>query len=309
MFKTFPEFSKPSIADRAAYNELIRSYPPYADLSFAMLMTWWNTLDSVAISMLNDNLVISYWLPGDEKHSGLSLIGKNMVDESICTLFDHFHDKGEPARLVHVPEFVTASIRHPELFKYTEEREYDECVISLRKLEKQIKKAKQSKSEGTPAPDSPKKIEVKIIDLGLASSRHLLLETHTRWRNHGAVNYTLDLVEQTMPVFITQGKDLGAAAIGLFIDSRLQAFLLYQKPSDKKYVIIDFLQMNAAMPGLFDVVVYQFVSWFIAEGFRYANLDADLGLPLLRSMRLSLGPVNFLRKYTIEPTTGKGTTS
>jgi hypothetical protein len=303
MFKTFPEFSKPTIADREAYNELIKNYPPYADLSFAMLMTWWNALDSLAISMLNGNLIISYWLPGDEKHSGLSLIGKDMVDESMCTIFDHLQEKGETARLVHVPEFVIANIRHPELFKYTEEREYDECVISLRKLEKQFKKINQDSSDRkNKNTNIPKKVEVRVIDLRLTASRHLLLEAYTRWHNHGAVNYTLDMVEQTIPVVITQGEELGVEAVGIFIGDRLQAFLLYQKPRDKKYVIVDFLQMNAAMPDLFEVVVYQFVSWFSVKGVRYANLDADLGIPLLRNMRLSLGPINFLRKYTIEPT-------
>lgn len=73
MFKTFPEFSKLTLNDKDEYEALIKDYPPVYDMMFIGRMTWWDQLDSAAVSMLNGNLVVSYWLPGDEKHSGLSI--------------------------------------------------------------------------------------------------------------------------------------------------------------------------------------------------------------------------------------------
>jgi hypothetical protein len=287
MFKIFPEFSKPTIADRDAYNLLIKDYPPYADFSFAMLMTWWNTLDSLAIAMLNDNLVISYWLPGDDEHSGLALVGINKVDDSIDAIFNYQRRHGGECRLVHVPEFVVKSIAHPEIFKITEEREYDENVLALDKL------AEQFQADGLQKNDdavgiTAKKLEVKEFDLTKSSARHELLETSMRWYSRGVVNYSLELLEQTLPIMITQGADLGIKALGLYVNDRLQAYLLYQTPYDTRYVIVDTLQMNAAAKGLYEVLVFKFAEWFREHDVPYVNLDADMGL-------------SFLRKYTVEP--------
>src|SRR6185369_7708435 len=128
MFKTFPEFSKLTLADKAEYEELIKNMPSIHDISFFGLMTWWNPLGSMQISLLNGNLVIPYWLPGDDKHSGLSLVGTNDVDESLCILFDHLREKGDPIRLVNVPDFVVANVRFHEMFNFKEERQYNEYV-------------------------------------------------------------------------------------------------------------------------------------------------------------------------------------
>src|SRR5689334_17126748 len=122
MFKTFPEFSKLTLADKAEYEALIKDYSPVYDVSFPALMSWWNTLGEMSISVLNNNLVVPYWLPGDERRSGLSLIGTNDIDESLCVLFDYLRDKGDPVRLVNVPEFVVTNVRYPGLFTFKEDR-------------------------------------------------------------------------------------------------------------------------------------------------------------------------------------------
>ena len=129
MFKTFPEFSKLRLEDKDEYEAFIKNFPPIYDTSFAGLMTWWNGLDNMSVSFLNDNLVIPYWLPGDEKHAGLSLVGTNSVDESICTIFDHLREKGEPVRLVNVPEFVVSQVKCPSMFNFKEDRRYHEYVL------------------------------------------------------------------------------------------------------------------------------------------------------------------------------------
>lgn len=113
-FRQFPDFTKLTLADKSRYEAEIADFPPFSDISFATLMIWWNTLDSCAVAKLNDNLVISYWLPGDEAKSGLSLIGRNKVDESMCTILDYLEAEGKAQKLVHVPEFVLSAIKYPE---------------------------------------------------------------------------------------------------------------------------------------------------------------------------------------------------
>ncbi len=133
-FKTFPEFSKLTLEDREAYEALIKDYPPIYDISSPSLMSWWNTLGGMSVSILNGNLVVPYWMPGDEKRSGLSLIGTNAVDESFCILFDYLRERGEPVRLVNVPEFVITNVRYPSMFNFKEDRARSEYILSVSKF-------------------------------------------------------------------------------------------------------------------------------------------------------------------------------
>lgn len=88
VFKTFPEFSKLILADRQKYEKLIADYPSVSDFQFTSLMTWYvgYQLEAPSISTLNGNLILSYWLSGNEAHSGLSVVGTHAVDETICTI-------------------------------------------------------------------------------------------------------------------------------------------------------------------------------------------------------------------------------
>ncbi|MBX6334320.1 hypothetical protein IRY61_03210 [Candidatus Saccharibacteria bacterium] len=97
-------------------------------------MIWWNSLGGLKVSQLNGNLVISYWLPGDEELSGLSLVGTRNIDESICTIFDYLSDNNELPRLVNIPDFVVQNIRYPELFRFRMAGSADEYLLSLHKF-------------------------------------------------------------------------------------------------------------------------------------------------------------------------------
>ena len=154
MIKTFPEFSKLTLNDREEYESLIKDYPPVHDISFASLMSWWNTFGGMSASMLYGNLVLPYWLPGDDKRSGLSIVGTRHIDQSLCILFDYLRDRGEPARLVNVPEFVVSNVQYPAMFNFKEDRAHHEYILPVsgfyprknmqafrrRKMERQLSK-------------------------------------------------------------------------------------------------------------------------------------------------------------------------
>lgn len=130
MFKTFPHFTKLTLQDKEEYESYIKDFPPYANLSFESMLTWWNALDQAAVSRLNDNLIISYWLPGFESDAGLALVGTNEVDASLCVLLDHLAAKGERRRLVFVPESVVRNVQYPELFRFKAQRADHEYILA-----------------------------------------------------------------------------------------------------------------------------------------------------------------------------------
>jgi hypothetical protein len=303
VFKTFPEFSKLTLADRKKYEPFVRDLPPMSGYSFPTLMNWWNTLNSCAVSTLNDNLIVSYWMPGLEKVSGVSFIGTKEVDESVCFIFDHLKAQGERPRLVHVPEFVIEHMQHPELFQFKPERASDEYVIALSKffpINKTVSYRRYRVRKFLSKVED-KEVLVGAIDLALKENREQLLTCVKEWPSKGTINYIVDHLRDALMVSIRDAELIGTEALGLYVDGELQAFMLYTQVADKRYVIFSHVMVKHEITYTYDYLLYAFSKWLTDRGFLYVNIDEDLGIPVLRMLKVALGPVNYFRKYTIEP--------
>jgi hypothetical protein len=302
-FATFPEFSTLTLEDRERYEELIANYPSIDEISFAVLMTWWSDFGNCMVALLNDNLVICYWRPGDEKNSGLCLVGDKHIDESMATIFDWLRTREEPMHLVHVPEFVISSMKYPEMYTLTSERGYDECIVSIKTLCSLGKmaqyrrwKVRRFKSEV-----NDERVVLKSLDLDSDQNQELLLEAMDRWKIKGRLNVINKREEEILKMSIRQATDFGYENVCLFVDGELHSFLLYQLPANPNYAIVDFIRLSYEIPHLFEFAVYQYALYLKGLEVRYANIVLDMDVPILRTMKLALGPRNFFRKYTIKP--------
>jgi hypothetical protein len=101
-FKAFPEFTRLTLEHREPYINFIKQFPPLSDISFAKIIDWWEYFGEIGLSELNGSLVVSYENYTDERALGLSIIGKQNIDASICQLFDYLREGGYPVRLVNV---------------------------------------------------------------------------------------------------------------------------------------------------------------------------------------------------------------
>jgi hypothetical protein len=306
VFNQFPEFSKLAYKDKHAYEAFIAQYPPISDIAFPTLMTWRNQLDSLSISILNDNLVISYWLPGDEKHSGLSLIGTNKVNESIATIFDHLRGQNQPVRLVHVPEFTMGYIEHPAMLTFTHEPEYDECILEVgryyplqRDVPHRQRKVKQFISE-----IGEKNIAVRCLDLVSRNNRELLLATTKKWLSQGVINKHVLMEMEAMKAALLHAEELGLEAMGIWIRDELAGFSIYQLPADRQYVILCHLKIDQSISRMFEFALYAHAKYFADKGITLVNIENDWALPHLKATRLILRPADFFRKYIVEPRRG-----
>jgi hypothetical protein len=305
-FSRFPEFSKLTLGDRCSYEKLVADYPPITDIQFASLMVWWNWLDTCAISILNDNLVISYWFPGEERFSGLSLIGTHDIDGSICTVFDVLREKGEDPRLVHMPEFVLASIEHPEMFIVEEERGFDEYIFPISHFyplhhmpgfrRKRIKKFLENVDGDH--------LVLKPVDLSQLEARRTLLEHGEIWQKQSgklSINKVAKVETEALLTSITLGDLIGMECVGLYEGEELLGFCIFHRPSDKRYAIFSHARINPLILRVLDYMVYAVGRWLTDEGITFVNLEYDLGIPFLRMFKLALGPSNYFRKYTVKP--------
>lgn len=304
-FKAFPEFSKLTFKDRRKYETLTSKYPPIADMSFPMLMTWWNWFDSCAVATLNDNLVVSYWLPGAEEYSGFCILGTNQIDSSICTIFDYLKEKGEPVRLVHEPEFVLASIQYPDLFSPKEERAFDEYIFPVSKFYplEQTSSFRRRRIRKFLSEINEDRIVVKSLDLSDEDNKRLLLEHAAIWQKKDTIKFNniAKNENEAMKANITNANAIGVENLCLFIDGELQGFSLHQLPDDDKYVTALNLRLNSEVSRVFDYMLYIFAEWLAEHDVIYINLKYDLGILHMRMFKIALGPCNYFRKYTIKP--------
>lgn len=302
MFKTFPAFSKLTLQDRGEYEAFVKDFPPVSDISFGSLMMWWDMLGGLAVSRLNGNLVISYWIPGHEEHSGLAVIGVYDIDESICTIFDYLRGRGEEPRLVNVPEFVVNSMQYPELFAFKSDRGDDEYLITVSRFASidnmpQYMRPRVRRFEREIGRSN---IAVKELSLNSIKNRQLLLDCAAEWPKKGLNNIN-KLEQGVFPYSISGGAAYDVQVIGLFVDDILEAYCLYFLNNDKEYAVIGHARVNYDVPRIFDYMVHAFCEYFQQQGIKYINIDADNGSLKMRALKIALKPENFFRKYTIEP--------
>jgi hypothetical protein len=300
VFKTFPEFSKLSFNDRKKYEALTASFPPISNISFAGLKTWWDPLNSSAVSMLNDNLVVSYWYPGWEEMTGLSLVGTNKVDESLCTIFDHLKATGQSVRLVHVTELVLEHLEYPEMFQVEDERHMDEYVYDIAKFYplNHLISYRRRRVKRFLANISEDRITLKSLDLSDPSNQELLL--HCNWPDKG-INKIAKTFDETWKTTITHADLLGVENVCLYIDGELCAYFLYIAPPDKRYIIMRHTKVDYTVHRLFDYMLYAFARYFADQGVKYVNIDSDAGVLFLRMLLVALGPVKYFKLYTVKP--------
>jgi hypothetical protein len=302
MFKTFPEFTKLTLKDREKYEVYVRDLPPIHDISFAGLVTWWNALDNMSVSVLNGNLVVPYWLPGNEKRSGLSVIGTNDIDETLCSVFDYLREKGEPVRLVNVPEFVVRNVKYPAMFNFRNDRMYDEYILSVADYYplKNMNAFRRRKVERRLAKVDEKNIMVKSLDLSSEDNRDFLWRMAVAWQSKGINNYGRHELS-AMRTAIEHSDKLKIDNACLFVNGEMYGFCLYETGSDGRYVSMRHIKATHVSTLGFELIAYMFAKWFAEQGVLYANIASDFGIMRLRMFMLTLGPTNFFRKYIIEP--------
>jgi len=305
MLPTFPQFKSLSLDDKAEYERLVAEYPPFSDITFATLHIWWNLEGNLSLSQLNGNLIINYHLPFDEQNSGYSLIGKKDLDESVKTIFKYLKSIGQPVKLVHVPEFVVDQITKRGQIQIIEELDYNEYILDSQntaKLEGTPHRITRRKirrfGEGT----IDKKVEIRKLDLSLREVQDELLEAVHDWdKTQPTSNDPENTEHLAIKNTLRHATKLDIRHLGLYIDDKLHAIVLYHQTNDKQYYIIHHLKVDYSVPYIFDYVTHHIADEAVREDIAFINMEMDLGIAGLREHKMGLRPVDFFRKYTITP--------
>lgn len=305
MFPAFPQFCHLTLEDKEKYDSLVSGYPPISDLSFSTLHIWWNLKGELSVSMLNDNLVIHYNLPFDQKNSGYALIGKKNIDESAKIMFDYFKANNLPVKLLHIPEFVINVLNSKESMVITEEPDYNEYILSsallstmedpsLGRIRRKVARFQREVEDSN--------IEIKSEDLSSNEVRDKIFEAMLSWeKTHSADNDPGNTEHESMRKSLSHSEELGVKNLTFYIDNKLSAVLMYQVSIDGDYYILNHLKVNYTFPFIFDYVTKVIAERAAENGVPYLNMEMDLGIEGLRNHKMGLRPVDFFKKFTLEP--------
>ena len=305
MLPSYPQFSNLKLSDKEIYNELIAEHTPYSDILFSTLHIWWNLGGNLAVSILNGNLVIYYHLTFDEDNSGYGLVGINDIDSSTQTIFNHLTQQGKRPMLIHTPEFVVKEITNKSRLRIEEEADYSEYILEVEPL---------ATLEGHEAYDLRKKInrfkretegqslEIKYLDLSSKETQDELQNKLNEWENNRPPKNDRTKTEHlAMKKSLEYSQELDLQSLALYIDGELFGFAIYDQPLKKEYFVIHHLRVNYDVLYVSDYIHHKLAELAKSLGVVFLNIEMDLGIDSLKKHKLSLKPVNFLRKYRIEP--------
>jgi hypothetical protein len=239
------------------------------------------------------------------KNSGLSLIGTNNVDESICAIFDYLREEGEEPRLVNVPEFVVNNVQYPEMFNFKSERCYDEYLLAVKDHYpvENMKSIWRRKVMRRLSDLKKHKVDAQSLDLSRQENKDLLLQALTSWQSRNINNYG-KLEQLAVERGIRDAEQLGIEDICLFVDDELHGFCTYTLSEDKKLATLYCVKATHKKALGYELMLHLFAKWFAEHHVEHVNLNADYGLLRLRMFMLTFGPMDFNRKYTVEPREG-----
>lgn len=300
----FPSFSPLEVSDADRYNALISSFPPYSNFAFSSMYVWYTFRQGLSVATLDNNLVIYYDMPYDERNSGYSVIGNNDIDNALTTVLDSEVRGVGVRKLVHVPEFVINQIVDKGQFKIREEDDYSEYILdsaATASLERpELGRIRRKVNRFLREVDG-RKLEIKSLDLGQDSNRQLVLERVLQWESshpngNDPARTELDVLRKTLQYAST----LCIQNCCVFIDERLEAICLYSQTADKSAYILHHLRVNYSFPYLFDYVT-KLVSTLAKDNeVSYINMEMDLGIENLRRHKMLLRPAFMLKQFEVE---------
>jgi hypothetical protein len=307
MWPTFPIFKGLSLLDKDSYERLLSKHAPFSDLSFTTLHIWWNLSEELAISTLNNNVVIDYRNPIDLENSGLCLVGIEQPYESMQLIFEYLERRQDTVRLVHIPEFVTSAltIAQKQELNIIEELDYNEYIIDSSELSKLADGAfgkVRRKVRRCERELENKQTNIKQLDLSEQANRDLIYESIVDWQtNYPKANDPANSENQALLISLRNYECLKINNLCLFVDGQLQAVCLFHKSHDDKYYILNHLKVDYATPFIFDYMTHLVASLAVKNHVPYINMEMDLGVAGLRQHKMGLRPIEFFRKYTISP--------
>jgi hypothetical protein len=202
-----------------------------------------------------------------------------------------------------VPEFVITAMDGGAGLKFEEELDYNEYILDSRALasledpshgrtRRKVNRFKREVEE--------REIEIKELDLSSEDVQNELFEAVLAWEHsQPSANDPDNTEHQAIKQTLTHAQHLDIRHIGLYVDGKLHAIVLYHRPEGSDHFILHHLKVDYSIPYIFDFMTHHIADKAVKEDVNFLNMEMDLGIERLRQHKMGLRPVDFFRKYTV----------
>jgi hypothetical protein len=283
------------LADKEEIDALTRGYPPYSDFTFVNLWSW-NA--STLVCLHNGNLVLRFadYLTGDPFYM---FLGQSRPIETACALLERSDEEGLGPRLALVPECTAARLGSGVLTvrNNPDQRDYITDIHALaecsgRRWHRQRNFVRRFER------DCPR-ARFSALDLTDRGVRSEILQVFEEWceaKGTGADDreHEREALERCIASF---GSEL--LACGLYCADRLIGFAIME-PVCNGFAIDCFEKADRwSHIGALQALQWHMAGFLRERGFRYLNIEQDLGLPGLRRGKQARHPISYLNKYEV----------
>lgn len=296
MISTYPEFSKLDLSQLKPVTKFTDRFEPFSDFNFTSLFCW-NTDGSTEVSWLNDNLVVRMPDYLDGHTTVYSLLGDNLVEESLKTLL------AQTNKLTLVPEAVIQAMQDKSAFIITEDEDNFDYVYDLDHLSdlpgSNFKK-KRNKANVFVKAHENYELVVKVTHSLEPNQAEMLRSVDRQWakatpRDEGDI-----LAERkALDVILENSQAFKPIIVEVWVDGSIKAFSI-NEIINQDYAICHFEKaLKTHHEHLNTFLTIEVAKKLRAAGCRWANWEQDLGLDGLRRSKRSYHPVRMLKKYTV----------
>jgi len=289
----FPRFKTLVIDDCPLIAAYVRQFPIYSDFNAVSLFTW-GVNNSVRFSFSGQNLIVMF-RDYTTKTPSYSILGDGDTKEVILEVAKSLSVN----TFERVPELVIKNLTLDNTrINIKPTRDEDDYVYRLEDLVRlegpSYRKFRRSLS------NFQSKNTVRPILKQLTGTEYYSQITGLakRWRSIRNRGFETSSSEYfAIRRALRHSSKLPIDIWGLITNDTLVGFIITEDIDDT--TVLHFEKADTTMPGLGAFLKHSVFMELRNRGQRLLNYEQDLGLPGLRSAKLSLKPVDFMRKYRL----------
>lgn len=288
-------FKTLDLIDKQSIESFTAGFSPYCDFSFTNLFIWNTDNDSSFYKFVNGCLVVkTYNLI--TQNPMYSLLGHSIDEEILDKLFQ------ETRTIEFVPEeCIDKKLAQNSKYLVTEDIDNHDYIVDLIQL-------KNLEGPGM------KPVRQKLARFQRDFQTHLTVQLHpkhdheclvklfTKWRNSRDQNHinALENTESALKKLLKHAHDFNIQIIGIkSSENELLGFVINElTESDTAIGLFGFADNK--VKGIYQALEYATSVSLVENGYKYINLEQDLGLQNLRKAKLEFQPVKLLKKFRIE---------
>ena len=299
MIPQFPTFKHVEITDREAVEAHTQKYDPYSDFNFTSLWAW-DTSGERMISELNGNLIVRF-TDYSTNEPFLSFLGTNESEHTARTLIDYCRAEGLPTTLKLVPEISIKDIRRSVL-NIEEDRDNFDYICSVpehsslrgsryRAIRHRLMNFTRDNSD----------IRVEIIDLNKKNAQEQIDAVIHVWEiNKIGKKKEYEIAHESTAIkrLFKTAKSHSLLVTGVFLGEMMIGFHIIEiLPNENS--ISHFWKADTSHTGVYDFLIQECAKHLETLSVARNNWEQDLGIPGLRTSKMTLRPIYFLKKFTV----------